>query len=198
MMNKAVKTKPMTYIAAIIVVGVVFVMYWLGVEISYWFLMKCISTSVALLTVVFFVFCKWIWKWPIFKKWLVLVPNLNGIWTGTIESNWINPETGEKVPAIDATLKIKQSLFSVSCVMETSEMKSWSVAAEFILDPDNQVSQLVYTYNSTPLQHIQKRSRMHYGTVMFDIESEEMKGNYWTGRETAGIINVKWKSKLKK
>ena len=77
--------------------------------------------------------------------------------------------------------------------MKTDEMTSRSIAYGFILDSDNQITQLAYSYISTPLQTIQERSRIHYGSVLFDIEDKMMTGNYWTGRKTTGIIKMEWK-----
>jgi hypothetical protein len=151
--------------------------------------------SITAITIVVLLFKKYLWKCKILKRWLVLVPNLNGIWKGVIHSNWINLEREEKDSTIETTLSIKQSLFHISCIMKSNEMKSNSITANFIIDESNQILKLSYVYISEPNQNIRDRSQIHYGTIMFDIlQSEnnkiELKGNYWTDRKTIGTINL--------
>lgn len=78
--------------------------------------------------------------------------------------------------------------------MKTNEMTSRSVSADFIIDTDNQKQQLVYTYQSIPIQTVQYWSPIHFGTVLFDLDSlyqtSKLEGNYWTGRNTAGYIKL--------
>lgn len=194
---KTINTKIMTYVLVGLVVVTVLITYTLNDStIDLNFCIECITKSVTVVSIFLFLFSTILWKMRIFQRWLVLIPNLNGIWEGEIQSDWIDPNTNEKIPPIEATLIIKQSLFHVSCIMKTDEMTSRSMAYGFNLDPDNQLTQLSYTYISTPLQTIQEKSRIHYGSVLFDIEEKELNGNYWTGRKTTGIIKMKWKCKL--
>jgi len=51
---------------------------------------------VFIITVIGVLFNKYLWKLKIFQRWLVYIPNLNGTWTGHIESDYINKETGYK------------------------------------------------------------------------------------------------------
>ena len=166
------------------------------------FVLECIGTSVTVITAISWFFCNVAWKWKIFRKWLVLVPDLNGCWSGTLISDWIDPETKRSVPPIDATLSIKQSLFRTSCVLKTGESSSRSIASTFIIEPDNQVCKLVYTYQNDPDQTIQDRSRIHYGTAMLDIKAENqsvvLDGSYFTGRKTSGQMNFKCEEGAKK
>ena len=49
------------------------------------------------------------------------------------------------------TLTIKQSLFKISCIIKTDESESRSKTASFSIDLDNQVEQLIYTYQNIPI-----------------------------------------------
>ena len=159
------------------------------------FITKSISLSVTIISFISAIFCTTLWKCKFFAKWLVLVPNMNGVWQGTLQSTWVDPCTQQKVAPIATELTIKQSLFSISCVMKTDEMRSNSINAGFNINSDNQEFQLLYTYLSIPKQHIQERSRIHYGTIIFDLDKNydvsEISGNYWTGRETVGSITMR-------
>lgn len=185
--------------ALYIIVGVVILVSGLnyivgGKQVDIWFLIDCISKSVLVITIVSVIFTRYLWKYRIFKDWLVKIPYLNGTWKGTLKSDWIDPNTGEQCPQIETTLSVNQSLFKLSCVMMSGEMKSFSLNCGYNINKDDQLQQLSYTYISVPKQDIQERSRIHYGAIIFDIENEqsEMKlcGNYWTGRKTSGVVEL--------
>lgn len=165
-----------------------------GQIFKFMFIVQSISLSVFIISLFSAVFCAKLWKWSLFKKWLVLIPDMNGVWEGSIETTWVDPHTKRNDPPIFADLTIKQSLFSISCVMKTSEMRSSSINAGFLINSDNQEFQLIYTYLSVPKQNIQSQSRIHYGTIIFDLDKNydvtELSGNYWTGRKTVGSISM--------
>lgn len=173
-----------------------------GQQFTVKFVIDCFSKSVTLITIVVGLFCSHLWKLKWFQKWLVLIPNLNGKWTGYICSNWINKETGEKIPPIFTTLNIKQSLFKTSCVIQTGESKSHSILSSFWIDEDNQILKLTYTYRNEPDLNIQDRSRMHYGTVILDINIRNggyvLEGSYWTSRNTCGQLAFSCQEKPRK
>ena len=160
---------------------------------SFKFVLNCISASVTTITLASYFFCNKAWKWKIFRKWLVVIPDLNGIWEGTLISDWINPETGKRLDPIKATLTIKQSLFRTSCILTTGESSSRSIESGLIVDPDSQLCRLVYTYQNDPDQTIQERSRIHYGTAMLTVQGTgtvtSLNGSYFTGRHTSGQMN---------
>ena len=140
------------------------------------------------------VFVKWGWKFKMFRGWLVPFPNLRGSWAGEIYSDWINPETGEKVPPIPVMLTINQSFFHISCKMMTGEMDSFSTAEGFNIEADRQIKQLAYIYTSKPRISLNERSLPHDGSIVFDIienPEEKLKGRYWTERKTTGEIILK-------
>lgn len=190
----AIKWNRVLYILLVIAAITSVICWFVGDQLfSLSFVADCIGTSVTVITVISCFFCNVAWKWKIFRKWLVLVPDLNGCWSGKLISDWIDPETKRPVQPIDATLSIKQSLFRTSCVLKTGESSSRSIASAFIIEPDNQVCKLVYTYQNDPDQTIQDRSRIHYGTAMLDIkaagQSVVLDGSYFTGRKTSGQMN---------
>ena len=159
---------------------------------------KPITTVVTLDTIFAFIFSKWIWKINLLHDWLVPFPDLNGTWKGVIKSTWKDPETGNSPPPIPVILTIKQSFSHISCVMRTQEMTSYSFSSDFVIDKDNQVLRLVYSYDSIPKQIIKNRSPQHLGTILFDIllneKNKELTGNYWTARQTTGSIELEyWK-----
>lgn len=199
----AIKWDRVLYILLVIATLTSVICWFMGDQVfTLGFVADCIGTSVTVITVFSWFFCNVAWKWKMFRKWLVLVPNLNGSWRGKLISDWINPETNSKLAPIDATLSIKQSLFRTSCVMKTGESGSRSIASAFIIEPDNQICKLVYTYQNDPNQTIQDRSRIHYGTAMLDVnvtgQSIVLDGSYFTGRNTSGQMIFMYEAKGEK
>lgn len=160
------------------------------------FVFESMGQSVTVVSFIGFIFCRYLWKFKIFRKWLVLIPDLNGEWEGVINSDYLQPITFKECKDKPTTLIIKQSLFKVSCVMKTDEMKSYSMNEGFIINEENQKYQLIYSYQSDP-NLPPFISPMHYGTALYELENqydvEEMKGKYWTDRKTTGTIFLKRK-----
>ena len=189
--------------------GLIFISFGLFIGILYFFplaeqektflnYLKIVPTVVTIDLFIVLLFSKYLWKLWIFKSWLVMIPNLNGTWKGTIKSNWINPKINEKPAPIPVILTIKQTLFHISCVMRTQEMASYSFTSGFMVDEESQMKRLAYSYNSKPSLDVRQRSPEHFGTIFFDIVEKpdlRMKGEYWTERNTTGIIEMTyWKS----
>jgi hypothetical protein len=156
-----------------------------------------LSTLATVIFVFAIVFTKWLWKWPLLQGWLVPFPNLNGVWEGRILSTWVAPGATGPMPPIPALLVIKQSFTSISCVMQTGEMKSHSFAAAFRISDDDQVRQIIYSYFSDPNLTVQGRSPRHHGTAKLDIvdgRQPKLKGVYWSDRKTTGELEFTFKS----
>ena len=164
-------------------------------------IIKILPIVVTIDIALYGLFVRILWKLCIFKHWLVPFPNLNGTWKGEINTTWIDPKTGERPKPIPAILTIKQSFLTVSCVMRTAEMTSRSLVSNFVLDKQNQLERLIYTYDSNPIETVKERSPEHCGTMSFDIPREPKKnmltGGYWTGRKTTGTVEMRfWKKEL--
>lgn len=147
-----------------------------------------------------FLFSQYMWKWKIFKGWLIPFTDLNGTWKGYINSTWIDPITNERPAPIPVILTIEQNFFNISCVMRTSEMTSYSFISNFLIDKENQIYKLVYSYDSIPKQTVKERSSQHYGSIIFEVIEKPEKilaGEYWTGRKTTGNIELKYWKKEK-
>jgi hypothetical protein len=151
--------------------------------------------SISIIVIIASLFDRYLWKCRIFQKWLVLIPNLNGDWKGSIYSSWTKTDTKEECKPIETVLTIRQSLSHISCVMWTGEMRSDSVSADFRIDVNSQVLKLSYVYMSLPNNDVRERSQIHYGAIIFDIlklknNEIRLKGNYWTDRKTIGTIEL--------
>lgn len=165
----------------------------LSEEITYWTILIRFPTAILLYGLALIIFARWLWKYPIFKKWLVLIPDLSGEWTGSLNATYRDPETGKKTSSRGVKATIKQDLFSISVVMRTEEMKSTSFVAAFDIDESQDRVRVCYSYTSRPKPENREKSPMHDGTALLDIMGSppsRLNGEYWTTRKTTGTIEL--------
>jgi hypothetical protein len=160
-----------------------------------WEALKKLPDVVTVYVILSVLFTKWLWRWRIFKGWLVPFPDLQGTWQGELRSNWKDPRTGNVPPPIPMILVIRQSFVSISCVMYTSESESYSTAAQ--MDESTGVVRLNYNYTNRPKATLLDRSTMHDGAASLRVVTTPqaaLEGPYWTSRCTAGDISLKYRS----
>lgn len=132
------------------------------------------------------------WKWPIFKGWLIPIPDLNGKWTG-----WLKYEREGQERKRQFSANIKQTLFSIIIELETKESSSRNFCGTFDIDKDKHLKDLIYSYMNEPKASLRDRSPIHYGTARLSINEDNtlMKGEYWTSRQTKGEMTLKKQEK---
>jgi hypothetical protein len=163
-----------------------------------WEALKKIPDAITIYLIFQFLFRKWLWKWSIFRGWLITTPYIQGTWEGDLTSTWVNPETGQAITSIKMTLVIKQSLNRISCVIFTKESESYSVAAQINEDDDSGIFRLSYNYTNRSRITLRDKSPVHDGAANLRIitaPERRLEGSYWTSRKTTGDINLRFKSK---
>jgi len=154
---------------------------------------KKIPDAVMYAGMFYLLFSKYLWKYKIFRNWLVPYPNLQGTWAGTLKSTWIDPKTNKTLDPIPVQFCIRQDFENIHISMYTKESSSFSQAASFVLESDNTIS-LSYTYSNKPQATVRDRSEIHDGaSYLRIIESATpmLEGEYWTSRKTTGDIKIK-------
>ena len=151
-------------------------------EITIPIMFDYLSVIVSVWSAFIFVFIKFIWKWKKLYKWLVKIPNLNGVWSGRIQTTYRDNKI------INAKLEIVQTLFEVRCVLSTDESTSTSISCDFILESDTLNDKLSYVYRNEPSMIKRESSAIHYGSAILDINKDGLKGCYWTDRKTTGEL----------
>ena len=160
-----------------------------------WESIKKLPDVVTIYVIFAFLFTKWAWRCPIFRKWLVPFPDLQGTWKGRIESTWVHPETGQKTPPRDVVIAIKQTFSAISCSMYTDESDSYSTTAQIHEDDESGAYRLSYNYTNRPRATVRDRSTIHDGAAILKIilsPEKKLEGEYWTSRKTTGDISVKF------
>jgi hypothetical protein len=160
--------------------------------------LKCLPEAVTVYAIFHLAFVGWLWKFPLFRCWLVPLPNLTGSWKGTLKSTW-HGAVGSNPVTRDITLVIRQRFSSISCVLYTAESMSVSDAAVLTDGGETGVPLLSYNYQNTPRVSLRQRSNVHLGAVVLRFETSSgewfLRGEYWTNRQTAGEMELKFVSR---
>jgi hypothetical protein len=139
-----------------------------------------------------------LWR-PIWERFPFLqrltFPDLNGKWTGTLISTWVDPATGQPKPPISVTITIRQTLLYTTVLLSTAESTSHSTRAVLESHRDIGLVKIWYSYNNDPKAQNQHRSSPHEGVAFLelniDADPNRLTGRYYTARKTAGDIDVR-------
>ena len=160
-----------------------------GVAVSISWL-KYLSTVTGILMFLLGAFDLWLWRLPVLQGWFVKRPNIRGTWRATLRSTWVDPSTGQGI--IEGFMVIRQTYSSLSLRLLTSESSSELIGAEINTFPDGTI-RIAGVYRNEPRQLLRRRSPIHYGAILLDIEGRPftcLRGHYWTDRNTAGEIEL--------
>lgn len=150
-----------------------------------------IGPAVTVAGIALWLFDHYLWRWPGICK-LVRRPVLNGTWHGELESDWVNPETGEQVPIdTEVFLVIRQRFWQLSARLLTRESSSASALASLTSGPDG-VQQFLWVYTNVPRVAVRDRSEIHRGTVVLSVsrQPDRLEGEYFTDRRTRGELRL--------
>ena len=185
---------------------ITFLVIWVGAlfitktnpTLNIWVAVKLIPQAISIYIVIGIIFKKWVWRWSLLQKWLVKVPDLQGTWRGELKSDWINPETGEKINPIPIVLVIRQTFSNIKCTLMTEESSSYSTTADINIAANSEDLYLVYNYTNRPKATIRDRSEIHDGAAILKIINKPdrcLEGEYWTSRKTRGDMMLAFESK---
>ena len=143
---------------------------------------------------------RFLWsKFPFLSK--IVFPDLNGTWTGPLQTTWKDPATGLSPGPIDTTVWIKQDLLNFSIQQQTKEFVSWSTRVFAEADKPSDRFRLWFSYDNRPHANVAYRSPEHEGVCSLEMNVDRSKsilqGQYFTSRSTSGNIQLsKVSSKL--
>jgi hypothetical protein len=161
-------------------------------------LIKWISTVASFISIVVIGGANLVWRtlWrgiPKLNHWIF--PDLNGVWEGTLQSTWIDPEINQPKGPIGATVTIRQTLFSTNIKLQTGESKSSSTRVLAEADRDADVYRFWYSYDNRANAQVAHRSPRHEGVawleVCLDEDPDRLTGQYFTDRRTNGDLQLR-------
>jgi hypothetical protein len=186
----AVERYTRAIIYLVVVVWMV-VFYFNNEEIkSAWFRYLSILTTIVLSAVM--AFDIWLWKFSLFRVWLVKRPVIEGTWKAEIRSNWVNPTTKLGIAPIQGYMVIRQTLSTLSMRLLTPESTSELVGTEIVCSADGLYC-VSGVYRNEPRLPYRQTSAIHYGAVWLKVAEDSSKrlvGHYWTDRGTAGELDL--------
>jgi hypothetical protein len=131
-----------------------------------------------------------VWRWfPILAR--SIFPDLNGRWDGTLETTWKDADGNSPGP-INATIWVKQTLFSIHIRQQTNESVSNSSRESLGSFPSADRYLVWYSYSNQPKNSVSFRSGPHDGVGVLEINLESdpnrLTGQYYTSRRTSGDL----------
>jgi hypothetical protein len=160
-------------------------------------LLNLYGAIVAVATILFLVFDRFLWQWPPINK-LVRRPVLKGTWRGTVQSDYVtDPETGATKEPTEAYLVVRQTYSSLSVRFMTNESPSQSMVGVLDRERDGRYK-VYYVYQNTPPLPVRDGSPIHHGGVILDVQGSppsKLEGSYWTDRKTQGVLRFDGRSK---
>jgi hypothetical protein len=154
----------------------------------------------------------WICRLPLINK---LMPDLDGEWTGQLESNWdlirrrytISGRPSSAAAPDDEEVKksvrvrIRARLFFVSLALATDDgySESETLSVSVLSNEQSGRARLCYIYRNTTRKPVSSDSDAHLGAAYLDYYQEtpaRLEGPYWTNRNwtqglnTAGVIRL--------
>jgi len=135
----------------------------------------------------YWLFDRHVWGWRVLGKLgLVQVPNLNGVWTGSVRSSYDDYKSNYPV-----TVVIRQRWSQITVRLDTDQSQSRSLAATFRV-VDLPCPELSYLYMNEPNPGASAAMNSHRGTVDLEFRENALEGHYYTGRGrmTNGIMSL--------
>jgi len=160
-----------------------------------WATIRLLPSVVGFYALIYVVFVTWAWRWRIFRRWLVVVPDLQGTWAGDLRSTWSGASNESEPDLIRVYLVIRQTLHKTHVRIFTAESRSSSESASLNVNEEQGETVLVYHFINLPVAQVRHRSEIHFGTARLYLggagePSRSLEGEYWTDRKTTGHMSL--------
>lgn len=143
-------------------------------------------SAFVLFSTIYWSFKRFGWKWAA-RAGVLSVPDLNGKWTGELNSSHA-PSSGP----VDVAAQITQNWNRISIDVEAGESASESKSGSLRCNDAKTV--LTYTYSNTPSALAEEGLSTHAGTAVLKLsqDGKQLTGRYYTGRDrkTHGEIEL--------
>jgi hypothetical protein len=165
--------------------------------------LSMLSSTASIVILMTVVSGKFLWSPITHLPWFAeeIYPNINGVWEGIVESNWIDPATGRRIRPVPVKVTIHQDFFSVDVRLMSGNAytESKTVAAWPERDEKRTSPRLWYTFEAWTKNPQPDDAPVHQGSAVVDVvrsgDDIVLDGVYWTNRNwhknknTAGHIH---------
>ena len=129
---------------------------------------------------------QYVWRLkPLRGLGLIQVPDLNGTWTGAINTSF-----GDSSSKYPVSLNIVQTWSKILVRLEAEHSHSRSQAA-MIRNVDQSTAELAYLYWNEPSMDSAESMQVHRGTAVLELRDETLDGQYYTGRGRREIGSIR-------
>jgi hypothetical protein len=153
--------------------------------------LRFFSVAVLIVTSLFTLWDRVIWKWRIVQRLPNATRNLSGTWETWLESFWVNPATGERVASKMVYVVVRQTSSEVSVTLLSDESRSKSSTARILQEDGTWL--LHYLYSNEPDLKFRPGSPIHHGSGVLRVSgypTTRISGSYWTDRESKGQLTL--------
>ena len=141
----------------------------------------------------YWAFDNWFWRWQFLRTMrLISVPDLGGVWTGTIASSYHEFEN-----CLPVNVTIEQTWTKMAVRLNAAESRSWSVTASVLTNSPEGVV-LTYLFDNAPeAEAASTMQRFRGTTVLVSTDPGRLEGHYYTGRGRATHGSLRLLRKLR-
>lgn len=160
-----------------------------------------VSRTVSLSCILFFLWNKLLWKWPLFR-YFSNFPDISGRWHGTYERT----SPGNDGQKHEYVIEIQQTYNTINCYTYQDTNSSHAILSDLLHDGNNEQFQLVFHWGgarTTNERNPNLRGEYHGITELEFIpkngrDNAKLHGGYFTNQGTYGDVKVTFKSKKRK
>jgi len=150
------------------------------------------SSAFTIVSVFWWFYFKWGWKLKIFS-WILYRPNLNGTWSGTLESDFM--KDGVRIPIKQFHIVVRHSFLTLHVKTYTESYTGVSYVEAIKFKEAVGLKKLVYLYRQETSQNLESASQL--GGAELELLGPDLKrlaGKYWTNTKTQGEIKLEFVS----
>lgn len=148
------------------------------------------GTAITAATLFILGFNYYMWRWPLFRRWLRSEPDLKGAWRFELQTTWVDPATGAVPGPILGFAQIDQT--ATTLTLRIFSEKSRSKTLSWAFSKDHEVFELAIVYQNDPeIKYRDEESRIHKGAAIFYMRGyrpDSIEGEYWTERKSTGTL----------
>ena len=154
-------------------------------------LLRFFSVAVLVASILLTAWDKFLWKLAPVQRTPRVPRDVNGTWEARLESFWVNPETGTRIPPKTVYVVIRQTSSAVSVTLLSNESRSKSSIARLVQEDGSWT--LHYIYTNEPGYSVVTRSPIHHGSGVLRVIGQpatRINGDYWTDRDSKGHLHL--------
>lgn len=153
------------------------------------------SFVVGFLVLVGIAFENFLWRLRLLHGWFVKLPDLRGTWKGTLQSDWTDNVTQQRVPPTACFVGVVQTFSTLNIHLMTVESESWLISKDIRESRKSDGYQVVGVYTNQPHSFLRgAHSEIHLGALILETHGisqarpSTLTGEYWTDRKTKGTV----------